>query len=90
VRGRLGRRQGPQDLEDDVTAGFQLIHGWAVDDPAIGIAGVIRQIRERFGPEEEQRPVYVSCVPPSVPAPHSYRESHGLIVLRLLCSQGRH
>lgn len=52
--------QGPEDLSDDITAGFKLIHGWALDDPAVGIAGVIEQIRERFGPIEEQRPVYLS------------------------------
>lgn len=49
-----------QDLEDDVTAGFKLVHGWEVDNPKVGVAGVIRQIRERMGSEEEARPVYLS------------------------------
>lgn len=52
--------QGPQDLEDDITAGFQLVHGWDVDNPEIGVKGIIKQIQERMGGIDQQRPVYLS------------------------------
>lgn len=46
--------QGPQDLEDDVTAGFKLIHTYEIDD--IGVNGIVKAIKARVG----DGPVYLS------------------------------
>jgi hypothetical protein len=39
--------QGPSDLDDDITAGFQLIHAFDIDD--LGVPEVVRRIKERIG-----------------------------------------
>jgi agmatinase len=39
--------QGPTDLDDDVTAGFQLIHAFDIDD--FGVPEVVRRIKQRIG-----------------------------------------
>lgn len=39
--------QGPSDLDDDITAGFKLIHAFDIDD--LGVPEVVRRIKERIG-----------------------------------------
>jgi arginase family enzyme len=46
--------QGPEDLSDDVTAGFDLIHTYDLDD--LGLGGITRKIKQRVG----NGPVYIS------------------------------
>jgi agmatinase len=46
--------QGPEDLQDDVTAGFDLIHTYDLDD--MGLEGITRKIKSRVG----DGPVYIS------------------------------
>ena len=46
--------QGPEDLEDDITAGFQLIHTYDIDD--LGLQGITDKIKSRVG----DGPVYIS------------------------------
>ncbi|KAI5453497.1 hypothetical protein NCC49_005972 [Naganishia albida] len=41
------RYTGPSDLDDDVTAGFQLIHAFDIDD--LGVPEVVRRIKQRIG-----------------------------------------
>ncbi|KAG7566930.1 hypothetical protein FFLO_01309 [Filobasidium floriforme] len=48
------RFSGPEDLQDDVTAGFDLIHTYDLDD--MGLEGITRKIKSRVG----NGPVYIS------------------------------
>lgn len=48
--------QGPEDLENDSSIGFQVISADDIDD--FGIPAIIKHIRERIG----DNPVYLRCV----------------------------
>ncbi|KAJ9111114.1 hypothetical protein QFC19_001313 [Naganishia cerealis] len=66
---------GPADLDDDVTAGFQLIHAFDIDD--LGVPEVVRRIKQRIGDSPVVISLDVDVMDPSTAPATGTPESGG-------------
>jgi hypothetical protein len=71
--------QGPSDLDDDVTAGFQLIHAFDIDD--LGVPEVVRRIKQRIGDSPVVISLDVDVMDPSTAPASMYQSSQSRIRL---------
>ena len=74
------RFAGPQDLDDDVTAGFDLVHTMDVDD--YGVDWIARKIKERIGSNPVVISLDVDVMDPSFVPATGTPESGGKCVVR--------
>ncbi|KAJ9093391.1 hypothetical protein QFC21_006421 [Naganishia friedmannii] len=74
------RFTGPTDLDDDVTAGFELIHAFDIDD--LGVPEVVRRIKRRIGDSPVMISLDVDVMDPSTaPASKIIQSLQGLNVV---------